>query len=73
MDFPINPSELPWWGWLLCTIVLALISLFSFEGARNNKDWVGSGCLAIGFLTALFAIIVGIIAVARLVKWAWGS
>ncbi len=69
-DFPISPSDLPWWGWLLgagfAWFLGFLIRMFS-----TDED----GCLelcvvAVFALAGLLCFGIGSI---RFVKWVWGG
>jgi hypothetical protein len=67
----LHPSDLPWWGWLLCGgggILVALIAAVMTDRipARN---WLLVWFVGMAAkLTGLIAFAIGII---RFVKWAW--
>ena len=66
--FPINPSDLPWWAWLICAAVIIAFSLVWFYLAEENDSRVLLA-FAVGFgLLGLLTLIVGVV---RMVKWAW--
>lgn len=63
----MSPSALPWWGWLLITLVFwyfqMVASIYTDKGTLTA--WIFRIALIIGMvLSAILAII-------RLVKWAW--
>lgn len=85
MDFPIKPSDLPWWGWLLCSVgALVAINLLgrllvvvmeTFEKfGLSFQDEVF--LVPLGLIVVLFggvAVLTGLIGIVRFFKWIWGS
>jgi hypothetical protein len=69
----IGPSNLPWWGWVLCSAMAAGIA-YGINVYDDDSE-KGAGRLAIVFMivSALLSVIFGIIAVIRFVKWVWTS
>ena len=69
---PISPSDLPWWGWFLCSIGAGIICAIASALADTSK---GSGFLAglIALVSGLVGLIAGAIAIIRFVKWVWAS
>ena len=67
---PINPSDLPWWGWLLCSLA-AWVACFIGAAFRDTEG--KTGCLAVVFayVSGLTGFITGAIALIRFVKWVW--
>ena len=67
---PFGPSDLPWWGWLLCALGAALLTAIMAIGllAKEENDWGGLVILVIAALATVISFLVGII---RFVKWAW--
>lgn len=69
---------LPWWGWLLCALVLRFVSWFFstlYEGAKysgqsSKSERAWERTLAAVFLIA--ALLCGIVGLAGFVKWALG-
>jgi hypothetical protein len=70
---PISPSDLPWWGWLLCSLGAWVVCVIAqtFSDADDEKG----GCLAalISAGSALIGLITGAMAVILFVKWVWNS
>ena len=70
VEMPISPSDLEWWGWLLCAlggaIVTAIAALFSEDGDNVAAVLIA---IAAGIATMICAGI-GII---RFAKWAWAG
>ena len=68
---PFSPSDLPWWGWLLCSIgawiVCAIAAAFSDEG--------DGGCLAVlvAIISGLAGAITGIMGLVLFIKWVWNN
>lgn len=65
---PIDPSFLPWWGWLFCGaagIVVALIAGLMTTGRGWLLAWF------IGMVAGLSGLISFAIGLIRFVKWAW--
>ncbi len=77
---PFSPSDLPWWGWLLCsavTLVVAAISWFIFTRSHANHS---SAVSAFGYLALLVGVpcglaggFTGLIGIILFVKWVWTS
>jgi hypothetical protein len=70
----LHLSDLPWWGWLLCTLVavsVASIGKITVDAKRSvNKPFPLSFLMFV--IGAWAALILGIITIVRLAKWAWG-
>jgi hypothetical protein len=69
----LDPSVLPWWGWVLSAVVLACVAVIGFaffDDLEQKTDWsVILFWLAVGAVpAALFCLAVGLI---RFIKWAW--
>jgi len=66
---PFNPSDLPWWGWLLCAVGAGIFSVFCYlsydEGDGGLLVLVGS---VVGAVATLLLTVIGLV---RFVKWAW--
>ena len=69
---PIDPSALPWWGWLVCGVGGGMATLITSRIAAATKDgmWAMVWWLA-GIMTGLVGIISFVIGVVRFAKWAW--
>jgi hypothetical protein len=72
---PIDPSALPWWGWLLCGvvgIVIAVVAaLYGFIADDSKNRWDGVFWRVFGALAGFGGIIALAIGLIRFVKWAW--
>jgi hypothetical protein len=67
---PFSPSDLPWWGWLLCSAV-AWIFCAIFSAVASEK----SGCLAAlaALASGLIGAVTGVMGVVLFIKWVWYS
>ena len=71
----IIPSNLPWWGWLLCslaTCIVCVIASFAGKIAAGGKDRGGLSML-VAFASGISGLFAGAMAVIFFVKWAWTS
>jgi len=68
----MKPSAIPWWGWAIITLISGILFL-SFLGASDSsrKDRLSPVLLA--YLFAFAALLSGVIAVIRFIKWVWSS
>lgn len=66
---PFSPSDLPWWGWLLCAGGAGLVCFFSATYASSEKGGCLSGVIA--FISGFAGLICGVIGIVRFVKWIW--
>ena len=72
-----SPSILPWWGWLLCALLLRFASWFfsllyegsKYSGRSSRPERAGERTLAAIFLLAAF--LCAIVGLVGFVKWAW--
>jgi hypothetical protein len=66
---PLDPTLLPWWGWLASMLVLLLLARMAWESSVDHEK---AGC---GFaaLLLLLAFLAGVIGFVRFVKWAWNA
>jgi len=62
----MNPSDFPWWAWLVCGFVLWLIGNVVHEDLENSI-----GRWAFGWLIVLSGILVAFVGIVRFVKWIW--
>lgn len=74
---PFSPSDLPWWGWLLCSlgawVVAAIfggICSVSFDG---NKSGTGCFALLVAVPAGLIGAATGVMGVILFIKWVWVS
>jgi RsiW-degrading membrane proteinase PrsW (M82 family) len=65
----IDPSALPWWGWLICALIAAIGCVI--VGAFIEDDPSGCGCLIVTCLLGAMAVLLAGLGVIRFVKWAW--
>ena len=70
----ISPSDLPWWGWLLCSFGAWIVCAIFFV-INDESETAYGGCLsAFTFcITGLAGIITGTMALILFVKWVWTS
>lgn len=66
----INPSDLPWWGWLLCACPTSF-AFFIAKGFVDESGWKGMLAILIAGISLYSSIIMAAIGVVRFVKWAW--
>lgn len=74
---PISPSDLPWWGWLLCSVGAFIVAAISggICSVSFDKDKNGAGCLAllVAVPSGLISLGTAIMGVILFVKWVWTS
>jgi hypothetical protein len=63
----MNPSDLPWWAWMLAALVIAFLSWMAFVYGETKDHRFRAVGYSIGFIASL----VGIIALVRFIKWIW--
>jgi hypothetical protein len=69
----MNPSDLPWWGWLLCAVVAWTVSAIAVkctEGKGGSHETLAGTIFILFGLAGLLAALIGIV---RLVKWVWSG
>ena len=67
----MDPTLLPWWGWLLAGVVGAFVGFVLSLFAGDDKIASGCGCLgALFMLVGALCMLVGLI---RFVKWVWSA
>jgi hypothetical protein len=69
---PISPSDLPWWGWIICAVVLGGVALFAYIYAEESLEG-GRHAMSLSFLAGLAASLCDLIGIVRLIKWVWTS
>lgn len=74
----MSPSDVPWWGWILCAAGAALAARLSFAYAWNSlltyRDERASGrAYVVGWVASIAAAILGLIGLVRFIKWIWES
>ena len=64
---PFSPSDLSWWGWLLCSIAAWVVCIFA--SALTEKG----GCLAglIALMAGVAGTVTGVMGAILFVKWVW--
>ena len=70
----ISPSDLQWWGWVLCGLGATLVSVILYIGAEvaSASDWKGAGYVS-AVITGLAAVGCFLIGLIRFIKWAWAG
>jgi len=66
----MNPSDLPWWGWLLCAAVTGLIALVAYVVSEEHDSCLAGTMSVVFGLATAFLVVIGIV---RLVKWIWNG
>jgi hypothetical protein len=73
----MNPSDLPWWGWLLCAGLLLFAAFISFLlgwNADAATEWNrGHRRLLLAAVLCVAGLLSGLLGVVRFVKWAWAG
>lgn len=72
----MSPTDLPWWGWMLCAIGAFVVSFFSVIYASNESNTPGKSGGFAYFLAVMFGLTTvgtGLIGIIRFVKWVWGN
>lgn len=68
---PFSPSDLPWWGWLLCAAGGFVGGFLAFRICENvDADNAGRGVLVLSWIAAAICAAIGVI---RFVKWVWAG
>jgi hypothetical protein len=68
---PISPSDLPWWGWLLCAIGAGILSGFSYVlYEESDGGWM---VFVVSIVSGIATVPLAILGIVRFVKWAWTS
>jgi len=62
----ISPSELPWWGWLLCSIAAWIV--VAIASALSKKRRRGCYVALFAGFAWLIGLVAGVLAVLRLIK-----
>jgi hypothetical protein len=71
---PFSPSDLPWWGWLLCSIGTGIVCLWFIALVGSNDSAFRRGFMGLViFLSGLTALITGLMGLIRFIKWVWSS
>jgi undecaprenyl pyrophosphate phosphatase UppP len=68
VDFPISPSELPWWGWMLCTVGTVIIGVIAVLINKVHDNLATVTLIAVSWIVAAILFLITII---RFVKWIW--
>ncbi len=78
---PFSPSDLPWWGWLVCSVVALAVTYASWIIFDRCHDDPNSATGAFGYVALIFVAIpagligmlVGLMGIVLFVKWVWTS
>jgi hypothetical protein len=62
-----SPSDLSWWGWLLCSIVALVVARVAYLFDDNR----GPLPLVICIPTGIIGVLCSAIGLIRFVKWVW--
>jgi|HubBroStandDraft_4_1064222.scaffolds.fasta_scaffold3657226_1 hypothetical protein len=66
---PIRPSDLPWWGWLLCAVGAGIVSVVCYMShEEGDGGWMAFVVSIVGAVATLLLFVIGLV---RFVKWAW--
>jgi hypothetical protein len=68
----ISPSDLPWWGWLLCSLGAWVVCVVT---SLITDELESKGCLST-FIVAVAGLIgaaTGVMGFILFVKWVWTS
>lgn len=63
----MSASEVPWYAWLLMSLVLLFVGGFSAKACNGHFDFV---LVAITALAWVFSVAFAIVGTIRLIKWA---
>jgi hypothetical protein len=68
----MNPSDLPWWGWLIGAIGGGILAaIIGSLGSRNDRyDWISVPLFFAVILATIGCFAIGII---RFIKWVWAA
>ena len=67
----MSPSDLAWWGWLLCGMAAAFVAIRAWNSFENGKG--ESFPLLLAVVSGIASVICGLIGIIRFVKWVWNS
>jgi hypothetical protein len=77
---PFSPSDLPWWGWLLSSVVTLVVAVISWVIFARCHDHQSSATSALGYIALLFTVpaalvgvLTGLMGIVLFVKWVWTS
>jgi hypothetical protein len=65
----ISPSDLPWWGWLLCSLGAWIVCWIAYALAEDYKAFFLS--VLVAFVSGLTGLVTGCMALILFVKWVW--
>src|SRR5580692_10113985 len=75
---PFSPSDLPWWGWLLSSVVTLEVAVISWVIFARCHDHQSSATSALGYIALLFTVpaalvgvLTGLMGIVLFVKWVW--
>jgi hypothetical protein len=65
--FGINPSDLPWWGWILCGFGFAVVGwIVGNRGEESHRGFVG---MVVSILLYMIGAVCAVIGIVLFVKW----
>ena len=68
---PISPSDLPWWGWLLCAVGAGIVSVVCYVlHEESDGGWL---TLVVGIVGVVATFVSAALGIVRFVKWAWAG
>ena len=65
-DQPFRLSDFPWWGWLICAMLILAFALVLLYAAHKKADSLGIRLIAAPFV--LLGILTFIVAIVQMVK-----
>ncbi len=68
---PTSPSDISWWGWLLCSMVAWITCVIAYAISQHQRR--GHFLAPIAFITCLIGVLTGAMAAVLFVEWAWKS
>lgn len=69
----ISPSDLAWWGWLLCSLGAWIVCIIAANIASAVEGEVGCLVWLIAVVSGLIGAATGVMGVILFVKWVWTS
>jgi hypothetical protein len=75
-SMPFSPSDLPWWGWLLCSLgawAVCWVTLFVLP-VLSEEGWLARClCVLVRIVSGLAGLVTGAMAIVLFVKWVWNG
>ena len=66
----VSPSDLPWWGWLLCSVGAWVVCAVA-KGFDDESSGMNLSAVSLSIFAGVIAFATGAVAVIRFVKWVW--